>query len=114
MEAYYSDFIANPPSYVQWNIALYDDAVFWLVPGSHRRFNTEAENRQLAASEYHPIDGSVPIELEAGDGIVYLTPILHWGSNYSTKLRRTLQYTYRAFSNYGSANTRLWSRCFGR
>ena len=97
--AHFTDFLANSPCYTQWNIALYDDDVFWLVPGSHRRFNSEAENRQLASSEYEPIDGGMAIELEAGDGIVYLTPILHWGSNYSTKLRRTLQYTYRSFNN---------------
>ena len=41
----------------------------------------------------------MPIELRAGDGIVYLTPILHWGSNYSAKLRRTIQFAYRAFNN---------------
>ena len=93
------DTLANGPVHLHWNIALYDDDVFWLVPGSHRRFNSEAENRQLSSSEYEPIDGGMAIELEAGDGIVYLTPILHWGSNYSTKLRRTLQYTYRSFNN---------------
>ncbi len=71
----------------------------WLVPGSHRRFNTEAENRQLCKSDRQPLGSGMPIELKAGDGIVYLTPILHWGSNYSTKLRRTLQFAYRAFNN---------------
>ena len=40
------------PSYLQWNIALYDDSVFWIVPRSHRRINTEVEHRQLA--EIHP------------------------------------------------------------
>ena len=45
VEAYYTDFLNNPPCYTQWNIALYDDDVFWLVPGSHRRFNTATENQ---------------------------------------------------------------------
>ncbi len=99
VEAYYTDFLNNPPNYTQWNIALYDDDVFQLVPGSHRRFNTESENRQLSISEYHPLDSGIQIQLQAGDGIVYLTPLLHWGSNYSTKLRRTLQFAYRAFYN---------------
>ena len=84
---------------VQWNIPLHDDDVLWLVPGSHRRFNTERENRQLAVSEHREIDGGVQIELAAGDGIVYLTPILHWGSNYSARHRRTLHFGYRAFNN---------------
>ena len=99
VEAFFTDFLANPPNYTQWNIPLYDDGVLWLVPGSHRRFNTEAENRQLAVSEHRKIDGGVQIELAAGDGIVYLTPILHWGSNYSAKRRRTLHFGYRAFNN---------------
>ena len=73
VESYYTDFLNNPPCYTQWNIALYDDDVFWLVPGSHRRFNTATENQQLSISEHAPIDGGMPIELRAGDGIVYLT-----------------------------------------
>ena len=28
--------------------------------------------------------------LKAGDGVAYILPILHWGSNYSTKMRRTI------------------------
>ena len=99
VESFYVDFLANPPHYTQWNIALYDDDVLWLVPGSHRRFNTAAENRQLAHSEHEPVEGGIPIELQAGDGVVYLTPLLHWGSNYSTRPRRTLQFAYRAFGN---------------
>ena len=38
-----------------------------------------------------------PIELSAGDGVVYSHMGLHWGSNYSTKLRRTVHLGYRAF-----------------
>ena len=99
LEGLFTDFIANPPAYVQWNIALFDDDVLWLLPGSHRRFNTDAENKQLSISENKPLDGGIPIELKAGDGVVYMNTILHWASNYSTKLRRTLQFVYRAFGN---------------
>ena len=41
--------------------------------------------------------GGIPIELSAGDGVVYSHMGLHWGSNYSTKLRRTVHLGYRAF-----------------
>lgn len=98
-EALFRDFVANPPCYMQWNIPLYDDDVLWIMPGSHRRFNTDAENHQLSNSEYEPLQGGQRIELAAGDGVVYLTPVLHWGSNYSTQHRRTLHFGYRAFGN---------------
>ena len=44
---YIEDIKENGPSYVQWNIPLYDDEVLWVVPGSHIRLNTEEENCQL-------------------------------------------------------------------
>ena len=34
---------------------------------------------------------------QQGDGVVYSHMGLHWGSNYSTKLRRTVHLGYRAF-----------------
>ena len=37
-----------------------------------------------------PLPGAIPVELEAGDGVAYTNMIWHWGSNYSTSLRRTI------------------------
>ena len=91
------DLLANGPGYLQWNIPLYDDDVLWVVPQSHRRPNTEEENRQLLADAKVPLPGSVPVELKAGDAVVYTNTILHWGSNYSPKKRRTVHLGYRAF-----------------
>lgn len=85
------------PSYLQWNIALYDDSVFWIVPRSHRRINTEAECRQLSENPSVPLPGGMPVELNAGDGVVYTHLLLHWGSYYSSKMRRTLHPGYRPF-----------------
>jgi len=34
------DFMANGPAVLQMNIAVYDDKVLWVVPGSHKRPNT--------------------------------------------------------------------------
>ena len=85
------------PSYLQWNIALYDDSVFWIVPRSHRRINTNEERRQLAENPSVPLPGGIPVELNAGDGVVYTHLLLHWGSYYSSKMRRTLHPGYRPF-----------------
>jgi len=90
LEGYIRDIKENAPSYVQWNIPLYDDDVLWVVPGSHLRPNTEEENRPLLENLHLPIPSGVQTHLNAGDGVVYITPTLHWGSNYSTKLRRTI------------------------
>jgi hypothetical protein len=91
---------ANGPVYIQWNIPLYDDDVLWVVPGSHLRFNTDEENRSLAADPRTAVPGGEPVRLKAGDGVVYINYLLHWGSNYSTKLRRTLHGGHALFTDY--------------
>ena len=95
-----ADFLENGPRYVQWNVPLYDDDVLWVVPGSHRRLNTEEENRQLLDNPLVPLPGGIPVELKAGDGVVYSNYILHWGSNYSAKLRRTIHGGHTIFPHY--------------
>ena len=91
------DLLANGPGYLQWNIPLYDDDVLWVVPGSHRRPNTDEENRHLLRDPRVPLPGAMPVELRAGDGVVYTNTILHWGSNYSAKKRRTVHLGYRSY-----------------
>lgn len=105
------DFLANGPAFLQWNVALYDDDVFWVVPGSHRRPNTEAEDRQLGAVPHSyansqrprpgirhtPLPDGVCVDLKAGDGVVYTNMMLHWGSNYSPKMRRCIHIGHRSF-----------------
>ena len=100
LQGYIDDLLENGPRYVQWNIALYDDDVLWVVPGSHRRFNTAEEDRQLLADSRVPLSGGISVNLKAGDGVVYILPILHWGSNYSTKLRRTIHGGYANHTYY--------------
>ena len=90
MEALAADFLENGPRYTQWNVPLYDDSVLWAVPGSHRRTNNPEENAQLLANPKEPVVGGVPVELRAGDGVIYSNFLIHTGSNYTTKLRRTL------------------------
>ena len=110
------DTLTNGPGYVQWNVPLYDDAVLWVVPRSHRRTNTAEENRILSDDPHVPLPGGIPVELAAGDGVVYLNGILHWGSNYSTKLRRTIHLGYRSFGGalFPHANGFNWDMGFTR
>ena len=95
------------PSYLQWNIALYEDSVLWIVPQSHKRKNTEAENRQLAENPKVPLPGGMPVELGAGDGVVYTHLLLHWGSNYTREMRRAIHPGYRPF-NFASMPNVHW------
>ncbi len=92
-----ADLLNNAPGYLQWNIPLYDDNVLWVVPGSHRRGNTDEENQHLERNPREPLPGGVQVELNAGDGVVYTNTILHWGSEYSARLRRTIHLGYRSF-----------------
>ncbi len=96
LEGLQQDLLANGPAYVQWNIPLYDDSVLWVVPGSHRRPNTEEETSQLLEDPRKPLPGGIPVELKAGDGVVYINLILHWGSAYNAKLRRTIHGGHRS------------------
>ena len=100
LQSYADDILENGPRYVQWNIPLYDDNVLWVVPQSHIRRNTEEENRQIAKDARAPLANGVQTHLNAGDGVAYILPLLHWGSNYSTKLRRTIHGGFSGFSHY--------------
>ena len=76
------------PTYLQWNIPLYDDKVFWVVPGSHVRINSDAENRGLMTDNRSPLPGGMPVEMQAGDALVYIHYMLHWGSSYTKEPKR--------------------------
>ena len=97
LQGYIDDIVETGPRYVQWNLSLYDDSVLWVLPGSHLRANSDAENQQLLADPKIPLPGAVQTHLNAGDGVVYILPILHWGSNYSKKMRRAI---HGGFSNH--------------
>lgn len=100
LQGYIDDIAENGPQYVQWNIPLYDDKVLWVIPGSHLRRNTAEENRCLLADPRAPLPGGVQTQLRAGDGVVYILPILHWGSNYRPTLRRTIHGGFSDFVLY--------------
>lgn len=97
---YAEDILDNGPRYVQWNLALYDDDVLWVVPGSHVRTCSGEENEQLRQDAQAPVTGAIQTHLQAGDGVAYILPILHWGSNYSTRMRRTIHGGFSMFTHY--------------
>ena len=51
-------------------LTMYEDDVWWVVPGSHIRPNTETENQQLLDNSRVPIEGSIPVKLKAGNGVI--------------------------------------------
>ena len=92
-----ADLMANAPGYVQWNIALYEDDVFWILPESHKQPTNEGQRRQLMLDPKVPLEGGIPVELQPGDGIVYPNLMMHWGSQYTSRLRRTIHLGFRSF-----------------
>ena len=101
LDALTADLRENGPRYTQWNVPLYDDSVLWVIPGSHRRRNTEQENADLLKDRVGPVTGGMPVELNAGDGVVYINYLNHTGSNYTTKKRRTLHGGHAIYGAYG-------------
>jgi ectoine hydroxylase-related dioxygenase (phytanoyl-CoA dioxygenase family) len=100
LEAVLADHKANTPGYIQWNIALYEDHVLFVVPGSHRRLNSEIEaaHFQQQRGTITPLPTSLRVELNPGDGVAYNNVMLHWGSKYTHReKRRTIQLGYRSF-----------------
>ena len=95
-----ADLMANAPGYVQWNIALYEDDVFWILPESHKQPTNEAQRRQLMLDPKVPLQGGIPVELQPGDGIVYPNLMMHWGSQYTSRMRRTIHLGYRSFGGH--------------
>ena len=64
-----ADLAANGPAHCQWNLALYPDSVFEVVPGSHFRQATAEEATALRSDggTAHPLPGSTAVSLGAGD-----------------------------------------------
>ena len=100
LQGYADDILENGPRYVQWNLPLYDDSVLWVVPGSHVRFNTDAENAALNKDASTPLPGAIQTHLAAGDGVAYILPLMHWGSRYNANMRRTIHGGFSEFPTY--------------
>lgn len=102
------DMQRNGIGCVQWNIALENDEVFWLLPASHNLPDSAELQQALLDDPCAELLGGVQIKLRAGDGVVYSNVCLHWGSQYNSRpIRRTLHLSYRAI---GLGTQRLLSK----
>lgn len=91
----------TPFSQIQWNVALQDDAVLHVVPGSHRRALTTEECRILKGDRFDPsMPGSVSVDLKAGDGVVYHSNVIHGVCNPQPKKRRTIHWYWVGRDQY--------------
>lgn len=87
---------------VQINLPLVEENALWVVPGSHNRPNTEAENKAFGGSKhYAPIGvempGAIPVKLKAGQAVLYNNNLVHRGFTKKMKIpRRTLHMGYHS------------------
>ena len=90
LESWAADTAESGPTYIQWNIALYDDDVLHVVPGSH---DSPADADQEACLRSGGLGtgrgafpgmlpGAIPVVLKAGDGVAYINQIIHRASHY--------------------------------
>jgi Phytanoyl-CoA dioxygenase (PhyH) len=80
----FPDVSATPPATrarqtrkLRWTTALVPDANLRLVPGSHARWGTELENRNMTEHLSEDLPGQRLIELEPGQTVFYDERILH-------------------------------------
>jgi len=87
---------------VQINLPLVQEDSLEVVPGSHKRANTEAEDEAFAGTKhYAPVDAEMPgamkVSLKAGQAVFYNNNLIHRGFSLETKVpRRTLHMGYHS------------------
>ena len=102
------DWLFSPERFhnsVQINLPLVEENALWVVPGSHNRPNTEAENNAFAGSKHYAPAGAempnaVPVKLKAGQAVLYNNNLIH--RRYTKKMkihRRTLHMGYHSASH---------------
>jgi ectoine hydroxylase-related dioxygenase (phytanoyl-CoA dioxygenase family) len=104
-QAEIEDWLFSPERFhnsVQINLPLVDENSLWVVPGSHNRPNTEAENEAFRGSKhYAPIGvempGGIAVPLKAGQAVLYNNNLIHRGYTEKMKIpRRTLHMGYHS------------------
>ncbi|MET6999925.1 phytanoyl-CoA dioxygenase family protein [Chitinophaga defluvii] len=99
------DWLFSPERFhnsVQINLPLVDENSLWVVPASHNRPNTPAEDAAFAGSKhYAPIGaempGGIPVSLKAGQAVLYNNNLIHRGYTEVMKIpRRTLHMGYHS------------------
>ncbi|NKB71639.1 MAG: hypothetical protein GKR89_31580 [Candidatus Latescibacteria bacterium] len=59
----------RPKTDFKWHVALADDPCLWIVPGSQRRYRTEAERVALVEDIHAPLPGAKAIKLKRGQTV---------------------------------------------
>ena len=108
LEGVQQDMLSNGPDTSSGNIPLYDDSVLWVVPGSSREPTSPNSSPSSGRTASRPPPGGIPVELKAGDGVVYVNHMLHSGANYGTTLRRTIHIGYQSFGGAMLRYFHLW------
>lgn len=100
-----ADWLFSPARFhnsVQINLPLVEENSLWIVPASHNRPNTEAEDAAFGGSKhYAPVGvempGGVPVKLKAGQAVLYNNNLIHRGFTEKMKVpRRTLHMGYHS------------------
>ena len=87
---------------IQINLPLVQEDSLEIVPRSHNRPNTEAEDKAFAGTKhYAPKDANMPgamkVSLKAGQAVFYNNNLIHRGYSAETKVpRRTLHMGYHS------------------
>jgi ectoine hydroxylase-related dioxygenase (phytanoyl-CoA dioxygenase family) len=82
--------LARPQDSVQWNTALYDEACFLVVPGSHRRAATAEERDIQFRRPMEAMPDEITVPLQAGQAVYYHAQLLHRNLNPAGRRRATL------------------------
>jgi ectoine hydroxylase-related dioxygenase (phytanoyl-CoA dioxygenase family) len=99
------DWLFSPARFhnsVQINLPLVDENSLWMVPGSHNRPNTAAEEAAFAGSKHYAplgadMPGGIPVPLKAGQAVLYNNNLIHRGYTEEMKVpRRTLHMGYHS------------------
>ena len=64
---------------IKWHLPLLDDPCLWVVPGSHRRYRTDAEREVLINNPDGDIDDAFQIRLNRGQTLFYNGNGIHRG-----------------------------------
>lgn len=100
-----ADWLFSPERFhnsVQINLPLVEENSLWVVPGSHNRPNTAAEDAVFAGSKHYAkvgveMPGGVPVRLNAGQAVFYNNNLIHRGYSEVMKMpRRTLHMGYHS------------------
>jgi hypothetical protein len=82
---------------LRWTTALLDEANLSLVPGSHRRWGTDAENAVMSSQGSDELAGQRLIQLAAGQTVFYDEKIIHRAHTRQQRERSALFGTWARY-----------------